>query len=176
MNEGLYLHRLERFCESCGIPVVRDSLIAGILGKVEERRIVLRAGLSLGQQLLTLTHELTHLMLHCNVLPRIDRTVCEYEAEAVEKWVGAVLQVVPYADEEFDVATATDDLLACSVTRVRWTAQLLLTVARGSVPVTFPQLLQTQAAVEVDAAPGEEIIFNNELHGVRDLIRLTQAL
>jgi len=176
MNGRLYLYRLERFCEANGIPVVRNSLVAGTLGRVEERRIVLRAGLSLGQQLLTLSHELTHLMLHCNALPRIDRTVCEYEAEAVERWVGAVLKVAPPAHQPFDIATVTDDLLACSVVRVRWAAQLLLHVAQDGAAMAILHHLHAQAAIQVDAAPGEEIIFNNELHGVRDFIRLTQPL
>ena len=176
MNGRLYLFRLERFCAENGIPVVRNSLISGVLGRVEERRIVLRSGLSLGQQLLTLSHELTHLMLHCNAVPRIDRTVCEYEAEAVERWVGAVLKVAPPAHEVFDIASVTDNLLACSVVRVRWAAQLLLRVAQDGTAVAMPHRLHAQAAVQVDAAPGEEIILHNELHGVRDFIRLTQPL
>jgi len=176
MHERLYLRRLERFCEGRGISVVRNSLVAGILGRVEERRIVLRAGLNLGQQLLTLSHELTHLMLHCNVLPRIDRTVCEYEAEAVERWVGAALEVAPHACESLDMATMTDGLLACSVVRVRWAAQVLLHVARDGGVAPFPQRLHPQAAVQVDTASGEEIILNNELHGMRDFFGLTQPL
>jgi hypothetical protein len=176
MNGRLYLSRLERFCEANGIRVVRNVLVAGILGRVEKRRIVLRAGLSLGQQVLTLSHELTHLMLHCHAQPRIDRTVCEYEAEAVERWVGAVLKLASPAHEPFDIATVTDDLLACSVVRVRRAAALILRVAQDGATVAIPPHLHAQAAVQVDAATGEEITLNNELHGVRDFIRLTQPL
>jgi hypothetical protein len=126
----LYIDRLERFSMQCGARVIRNSLAGGVLGRVEGRRIVLRSGLCLEQQLLTLAHELTHLIAHCNASPRLNRTVCEYEAEAVEKWVGAELKVPPHTEAGLDVASLTDDLLACSVIRVRWAAGTLLRVAR----------------------------------------------
>jgi hypothetical protein len=126
----LYIDRLERFCLQCGATVGRNSLAGEVLGRVEGRHIVLRSGLSLEQQLLTLVHELTHLIAHCNVNPQLNRTVCEYEAEAVEKWLGAELKVSPYAQAGLDVASLTDDLLAGSVVRVRWAAATLLRVAR----------------------------------------------
>jgi hypothetical protein len=130
MSLRLYIDRLERFSIQCGARVIRSSLAGGVSGRVEGRRIVLRSGLSLEQQLLTLAHELTHLIAHCNASPKLNRTVCEYEAEAVEKWLGAELQVPPYAQAGFDVASLTDDLLAGSVVRVRWAAATLLRVAR----------------------------------------------
>jgi IrrE N-terminal-like domain len=126
----LYIDRLEQFSVHCGCTVIRNSLAGGVLGRVEGRRIVLRSGLSLEQQVLTLAHELTHLIAHCDVNPRLNRTVCEYEAEAVERWLGVELKVSPYAEEGLDVATLTDDLLAGSVVRVRWAARTLLSAAR----------------------------------------------
>jgi hypothetical protein len=126
----LYIDRLERFSAQCGATVIRNALAGEVLGRVEGRRIVLRSGLSLEQQLLTLVHELTHLIAHCDVNPRLNRTVCEYEAEAVEKWLGAELKVSPYREAGLDVASLTDDLLAGSVVRVRWAAATLLRVAR----------------------------------------------
>jgi hypothetical protein len=130
MRLRLYIDRLEQFSAHCGAAVIRNSLASGVLGRVEGRRIVLRSGLSLEQQVLTLAHELTHLIAHCNVSPRLNRTVCEYEAEAVERWVGAELKVSPYAEEGLDVSSLTDDLLACSVARVRWAACTLVSAAR----------------------------------------------
>ena len=118
-----------------------------VSGRVEDRRIVLRAGLSLEQQLLTLAHELTHLIAHCNASPRLNRTVCEYEAEAVERWVGAALRVPPYADDWPDLSV-TDDLLACSVVRVRWVASTLVSAARGTW-ASGPDRLQAQSTVEI---------------------------
>lgn len=174
MSARLYLHRMERFCRRCGVSVARDALHAGILGRAQGRHIVLRAGLSSGQQLLTLTHELTHVIWHCGAAPRIDRTVCEYEAEAAERWVGAALRVGP-PDTGFDARTVTDDLLIGSVLRVRSTVRLVLNVARG-VPVVWPARLQPQAAVEIDAPAGEEIVLDDELHRLRDLVRLPQPL
>ena len=168
----LYICRLENLARRCGVTVLRSSLRAGVFGRIEERRIVLRAGLTPEQQLLTLVHELSHLLLHCEINPPIDRTICEYEAEAVERWVGMALRVAPYGDELEDLDTVTDGLLACSVKRVRCASLLLLQVAQG-VPTSQASRLQAQSAVQVDTASGKEVIFNNELRGVRDFIRLT---
>lgn len=176
MNLRIPLYRLEQFAAYCGVPVVRNALVAGVLGRVEERRIVLRAGLSPEQQLLTLVHELTHLLIHCHVIPRINRTVCEYEAEAVEKWVGTALHATPPAAEDLDESTLTEDLLACSVVRVRWAAHTLISVARGGDVALKPRNLQTQAAVEIDASAREKIVLHDELHGLRDFIGLAQPL
>jgi hypothetical protein len=143
MRLRIYIDRLEKFSLCCGAAVVRNSLAGGVLGRLEERRIVLRSGLSLEQQVLTLTHELTHLIAHCNLSPRPNRTVCEYEAEAVERWVGAELKVPPYAEEGVDVSSLTDDLLADSVVRVRWAAHTLLSAARdGAVAPAERERLQ----------------------------------
>ncbi|HXA37086.1 MAG TPA: ImmA/IrrE family metallo-endopeptidase [Steroidobacteraceae bacterium] len=133
MSLQLYIERLEEFSAKCGAPVIRNSLASGIFGRVEERHIVLRTGLSLEQQILTLAHELTHLIAHCNANPRIHRTVCEYEAEAVERWVGAELKLAPFAEEAPDLSSITDDLLAGSVVRVRWAACTLVDAARDGV-------------------------------------------
>ena len=133
MHLELYIDRLEQFSVHCGATVIRNSLVGGVLGRVDGRRIVLRSGLSLERQVLTLAHELTHLIAHCNVSPRLNRTVCEYEAEAVERWVGAELEVSPYAEEGLDVSALTDDLLAGSVVRVRWVARTLVSAARDGV-------------------------------------------
>ncbi len=167
------LERLEQFAAHCGAPVVRNSLVAGVLGRVEQRRIVIRKGLSLEQQLLTLVHELTHLIIHCHANPPINRTVCEYEAEAVERWVDEALHSLS-PDWDLDAATLTEDLLACSVVRVRRAAYVILNVARGGIFAAHS--LQAQAAIQIDASAGEEIIFNDELHGVRDFIRLAESL
>jgi IrrE N-terminal-like domain len=171
-----YIRRLEKFAADCGAPVVRNALVAGVLGQAEERRIVLRTGMSLDQQLLTLAHELTHLLVHCIAYPRINRTVCEYEAEAVERWVGAVLKVGASSRENIDIDSMTEDLLACSVLRVRRAAQLILAVARDDAFTLASWSLQPQSAVDIDAPPGEEVVLNDELHGMRDFVRLTQAL
>lgn len=175
MDLGLYIQRLEHLAQRCGVTVVRHSLRANVMGRVEERRIVLRAGLTRDQQLLTLVHELTHLLVHCNVRPAIDRTVCEYEAEAVERWVGIALRVAPYASQALELGTVTDGLLACSVRRVRWASPTLINTAKG-MPVGLPGQSQAQTPIEVDAAAGEEVIFNNKLRGVCDFIRLAQPL
>jgi hypothetical protein len=118
MHLRLYIDRLEQFSLHCGATVIRDSLAGVLIFK---------------RQFLTLAHDLTHLIAHCNASPRLNRTVCEYEAEAVERWVGAELKVPPYAEERLDAASLTDDLLACSVVRVRWVARTLVSAARDGV-------------------------------------------
>ena len=142
MSVQHYIDRLEAFSAREGAAVIRHSLTAEISGRLEERRIVLRAGLTPEQQVLTLVHELTHLIAHCSVSPRLNRTICEYEAEAVENWVGAELGLTPDGEQGFDLASVTDDLLACSVVRVRFAARTLVCAARG-------KQLQTQPAVDV---------------------------
>ena len=140
MSLELYIDRLEQFSVRCGARVLRNGLAEAVLGRAEQRCIVLRDGLSLEQQVLTLAHELTHLIAHCNASPRLNRTVCEYEAEAVERWVGAELKVSPYALEEIDISSVTDDLLACSVVRVRWAACTIVSAARDGACAPLDRL------------------------------------
>lgn len=146
MSLETYIDRLEQFAARVGAPVCRNPLARGVFGRAEESAIVLRSGLSLEQQLLTLAHELTHLIAHFNARPSLNRTVCEYEAEAVERWVGTALSVAPYADAPH--ADLTDDLLACSVVRVRWAANTLVSAARGTLNAE-PEVLQPQSAVKI---------------------------
>lgn len=105
--------------------------------------MILRNGMSKEQQLFTLIHELTHLLAHSSERESLNRTVCEYEAEAVEMLVAAQLGLKDARHLPIDVATVTDDLLGCSVVRVRAVAGMLLAAARGVSG------LQAQAAVEI---------------------------
>jgi IrrE N-terminal-like domain len=115
---------LEEFCALQGVSVFRTSLGPWVVGRVDENQIVLRRGLSQEQQLLTLIHELTHFLAH-RPEPQLNRTVCEYEAEAVEKLVSGHLGLKDRY-EPIDLESVTDDLLAGSVARVRWVARTLL--------------------------------------------------
>jgi hypothetical protein len=119
---------LEDFSARRGVSVFRAALSPWVVGRMNENQIVLRHGLSQEQQLLTLIHELTHFLVH-RPDAQLNRTVCEYEAEAVEKLVAGQLGLKE-AGTAIDLHTVTDDLLACSVTRVRWVAQTLLTAVR----------------------------------------------
>jgi len=94
--------------------------------------MTLRSGMSKEQQLLTLIHELTHVLVHSEDSERLNRTVCEYEAEAVEKLVAGKLGLKDAAHLPIDLSAATDDLLACSVRRVRAVAGTLLAAALRS--------------------------------------------
>jgi IrrE N-terminal-like domain len=131
-----FIDRLEQFSALHGVAVFRTPLSPWVLGRMDEKQIVLRSGLSKERQLLTLLHELTHFLAHTD--PHLDRTVCEYEAEAVEKLVAGQLGLKDAMGFAIDLSEVTDDLLACSVARVRRVARTLLSAA-----------LETQAAVEI---------------------------
>lgn len=144
-----FIDRLEEFCALHGVTVFRTPLSPWVVGRMDENQIVLRSGLNKEQQLLTLVHELTHFLAH-RPEERLDRTVCEYEAEAVEKLVFGQLGLKGLGTE-IDLTTVTDDLLACSVTRVRWVARTLLTAVqdqKSEAPIA-ENWLQAQAAIEI---------------------------
>jgi IrrE N-terminal-like domain len=137
-----FIDRLESFAAARGVVVCRTALCPWVLGRLQDQRMILRSGLSKEQQLLTLIHELAHLLAHSD--GRLNRTVCEYEAEAVERLVAGQLGLKDSARTPIDVSTVTDDLLACSVVRVRKVSGTLLAAARGA-----PTRLQAQAAIEI---------------------------
>jgi hypothetical protein len=135
-----FINRLEEFSALRGVSVFRTPLSPWVVGRMDENQIVLRSGLSKEQQILTLVHELTHFLAH-RPEQQLDRTVCEYEAEAVEKLVAGQLGLKNLGNA-IDLNTVTDDLLACSVARVRWVARALLTAVQED-------RLQPQTAIEI---------------------------
>jgi hypothetical protein len=151
-----FIDRLEEFSTLQGISVFRTPLSPWVVGRTQGRQVVLRSGLSKEAQLLTLIHELTHFLAH-RPEEQLDRTVCEYEAEAVEKLVGGQLGL-KILGAVIDPTTVTDDLLACSVSRVRRVARILLAVVQDVKPpahcvkpaaLIAADRLQPQAPVEV---------------------------
>jgi hypothetical protein len=151
-----FIDRLEEFSTLQGISVFRTPLSPWVVGRTQGRQVVLRSGLSKEAQLLTLIHELTHFLAH-RPEEQLDRTVCEYEAEAVEKLVGGQLGL-KILGAVIDPTTVTDDLLACSVSRVRRVARILLAAVQDVKPpahcvkpaaLIAADRLQPQAAVEI---------------------------
>ena len=159
-----FIDRLEEFSALQGVSVFRTRLSPWVVGRMDKSQIVLRHGLSKEQQLLTLVHELTHFLAH-RPEAQLNRTVCEYEAEAVEKLVAGALGLKSLG-KAIDLGEVTDDLLACSVTRVRWVARTLLTALQDAksappvAPIAAPiaaliaapiaaHRLQAQAPVEI---------------------------
>jgi hypothetical protein len=144
-----FIDRLEEFSALHGIAVLRSPLNVWVMGRMDEKRVVLRSGLSKEDQLLTLIHELTHFLAH-RAEESLDRTVCEYEAEAVEKLVAAQIGLRE-SGAPIDVASVTDNLLAGSVARVRCVARTLLAAMQGADHAArfVPDRLQAQAAVEI---------------------------
>jgi hypothetical protein len=132
------LRALHRFALSRGTAVGYAGLQDGIGGCVDGGRIVLRGGLTPQQELLTLVHELTHVMVHvASVRACTPRTICEYEAEAVERLIA---QRLGFAATEFESCLSEsppfpEGLLADSVTRVRAVAGALIAVVSARHPL-----------------------------------------
>ena len=146
-----YIDALEEFSARHGVAVFRTPLSPWVVGRIHEKQVILRNGLSKEKQLLTLIHELTHFLAH-RPEEHIDRTVCEYEAEAVEKLVAGQLGLKAMGTA-IDLTTVTDDLLACSVARVRQVAGTLLTALQyaDAYPIDYrrkPPSRSTQRPVK----------------------------
>jgi hypothetical protein len=125
------LRALRHFARRSGTVVRYAGLPDGVGGCVDGGWIVLRADLSPQQELLTLVHELTHVMAHvASVRARTPRTICEYEAEAVERLIAERLG---FAAAEFEPCMNEsppfpEGLLADSVARVWGVARTLIAV------------------------------------------------
>jgi IrrE N-terminal-like domain len=133
------LRALHDFAWSRGTSVHYAVLPDGIRGCAEDGRIALRADLGPQQELLTLVHELTHIMAHVTtVRARTPRTVCEYEAEAVEQLIAGRLGISAVELESCmcEVPLFPDGLLADSVIRVRGVARTLIAVVSARQPLT----------------------------------------
>jgi len=168
------IQALEAYIEGSGARLVRSALPECIQGGVYVDLITLRADLSPRQELLTLVHELTHWLVHRDARCRMDFTLFEYEAEAVEALVMARLQLPDATDPDvFDLASPTDNLLRASVARVRC-ASAHICGALGIDPAT--RVSQTQAPIDLEAATGKEIILKYELHGVGNFLGSPEAL
>jgi hypothetical protein len=125
------LSALRSFARRTGASVDYADLPKCIGGCLDRDRIVLRAGLAPEQELLTLVHELTHALAHvAGTRSRTQRTVCEYEAEAVERLIAQRLGFGVAGFESFagEAWTFPDGLLADSVARVGAVASTLLAV------------------------------------------------
>ena len=130
-NVAECLSALHSFARRAGASVDYANLPKCIGGCLDHDRILLRAGLAPEQELLTLVHELTHVMAHgASARSRTQRTVCEYEAEAVECLIAQRLGFGASGFEAFtgEVCTFPDGLLADSVARVGAVASTLLAV------------------------------------------------
>jgi len=118
-----HIRALEAYVERSGARLVRTALPECVHGRVSRDLITLRAGLTPGQELLTLVHELAHWLAHRGARPGLYCTVCEYEAEAVEALVMARLGLPrrPLSGQcSLHDDSPTDGLLLASVTRVIW--------------------------------------------------------
>ena len=127
-----FIDALEEFSALHGVSVIRAPLSPWVVGRTHGGQVILHSGLSKEQQLRALIHELAHFLAH-RPEAQLNRTVCEYEAEAVEKWVGGQLGLKNLG-AAVDPTTVTDDLLACSVARVQRVARILLAAVQDVKP------------------------------------------
>ncbi len=166
-----YIDALEAFLARSGVSLVRTRLPDWIHGRVRADLITVRADLTPEQELLALVHEITHWLAHRQVSPEHCRTLFEYEAEAVEQLVMAHVGLPhPAFWHNSWREHPTDDLLAVSVRRVTWATRRIL----GALG--FEADSKPQAAVDLEAAPGEEVVLKYELHCVGDFFGLPQTL
>jgi IrrE N-terminal-like domain len=165
---------LEAFIERNGARVLRAELPPCVHGRICRDLITLRADLSPEQELLTLVHELAHWLAHRGALRAMDCTLFEYEAEAVEALVMARLGL-PHSryDCRAPRYAPTDNLLSASVARVV-AAAARICGALG-LEAQMPGS-EAQAAVELETAAGEEIVFEYEQYGMGDFFGLPEAL
>lgn len=181
-----HLDTLRRYAERSGAYIARAPLPSCVLGHTCRERIRLRPDLTPEQELATLIHELAHWLAHRPGGSSLECTLYEYEAEAVETLVferlGARAGLCAADPLELFYEHPTDGLLAASVSRVRFANERLceaLELDGGGTTRLEPApqaLLEPQAPIDVDAAAGEEVVLEDEAHGVRDFFRLPQPL
>jgi hypothetical protein len=149
-----HIRALESYAHRRGVRLQRVALPDWLQGRQAEDHIVLRSGLAPEQELRVLVHELTHWLVHRERQLPIQRTIFEYEAEVVETLVMERLGLP--AD-----ASASTALLAHSVRRVAWASAQLYDALGLSGS-------EAQSTVDVDATAGEEVVLEDEQHGVRN--------
>jgi len=163
-----HIESLEAYCARAGARLVRTMLPREVQGLSGRNLITLRTGLSPEQELLTLVHELTHLLLHGETQDGMERTRFEYEAEAVEALVMQRLGLPhPQRGVDLDGESPTDNLLPASVTRVIWAGGRIC----GALGLDGARSLEAKAPVHLEAAAREEIVFEYEHHGVGNFLR-----
>jgi hypothetical protein len=165
---GKLIGSLEAFIEQGGARLVRTALPEWVHGCACRELITLRAGLDPEQELLALVHELAHWLAHHDARPSHYRTLFEYEAEAVEALVMGRLGLPcpAHAPAGIGYDSPTDGLLSASVARVNY--------ASGRICQALG--LETQASVDLQAAPGEKIVLHDEPDGVGNFLGFPQAL
>lgn len=163
-----HIESLEAYCERAGARLVRRVLPREVQGLTCRNLITLRAGLSPEQELLTLVHELAHLLLHGETQDGMERTRFEYEAEAVEVLVMQRLGLPhPLCGARFEGESPTDNLLSASVARVIWAGRRIC----AALELDGARSLEAKAPIYLQAAAREEIVFEDEHHGVGNFLR-----
>jgi len=159
-----HIDALESYAHRRGLRLHRAALPECLHGRQNGDQIVVRAGLAPEQELRALVHELTHWLVHGERQLAIQCTIFEYEAEAVETLVMSRLGVTALDEEQ---AGITESLLRHSVRRVSRASSEIC----AALGLDRPSGSESQPAVDVDAAAREEIILEDEQHGLRDLRR-----
>jgi len=169
------IHALEAYIERSGARLAREGLPECVHGRINFDLITLRTDLTPKQELVTLVHELTHWLAHRDARCRMDCTLFEYEAEAVEALVMARLDL-PYAAVDpgaHELDSPTDNLLSASVARVKWASARIC----GALGIDATAIVsETQAPIDFKAAAGKEIVLEYEQHGMGNFLGSSEAL
>jgi hypothetical protein len=150
-----YIQSLERYVEQSGARLLRTRLPDYVNGRMCRGVITLRSGLPPEQELAVLVHELAHWLAHSDMRCAPSPTLCEYEAEAVERLVLARLGLSPPEPFDAECPSPTDGLLSASVMRAVSAADRIC----GALGVRPTVSSEAQAAVQIDAATREEVVL-----------------
>ena len=169
------IESLEAYAERSGARVLRSTLPECVHGRVICDLITVGSGLNPLQELAALVHEVAHWLVHRDARPGVDCTLFEYEAEAVERLVMDGLGLpLPGSDRRaYGPGNPTDNLLSASVVRVMF-AKTRICDALGIA--TDRAASEAQPAVDLQAAAGEEVVFEYEQYGMGDFLGLPEAL
>jgi hypothetical protein len=125
-----HIRALEDYLAGRGARLDRLPMPEWLVGRQRSDQIQLRSGLTPEEELPALLHELTHWLVHSAApgsarLQGAERTICEYEAEAVEVVVLSRLglqRLLPRGSELIEIDPA-DALLAHSKRRVTYACE-----------------------------------------------------
>jgi hypothetical protein len=163
------IRTLEGYVEGCGARVLRAPLPDSVHGRMLRDLIIVRPGLTPLQEFAVLVHEIAHWLVHADPHDCHECTLFEYEAEAVEALVMKRLGLARGR------GVPTDGLLPASVARVHIAGRRICQ-ALGVTDYDAGPTSEPQAAVDFEAATGEEIVVEYEAYGMGDFFGLPEAL
>ena len=128
-DPGEHLERLKQFLADRGVRLEYSDRIGSAQGACGGGRIILRTGLTPGEEFSTLAHETAHWLLHqCQEATEVPRTVAETEAEAVAFVVcqAACLDTGTAASDYIQLYDGKKETLLASLGRIHSTSSRII--------------------------------------------------